>query len=160
MKTKLIIGWREWVGLPAFGIEAIKAKIDTGAKTSALHAYDVTTHKSHGQEWAEFFIHPVQKRKRPEIRCKAPVVDEKLIKSSNGLSELRLVVSTELQLGPFTRTVQLTLTNRDEMGFRMLIGREALKGQYIVDSGVSYGLGDRADDGMIAILEELEEGGA
>ncbi|TNE60479.1 MAG: ATP-dependent zinc protease [Alphaproteobacteria bacterium] len=147
MKSKLIIGWREWAGLPDFGIGAIKAKIDTGAKTSALHAYGVKTKMIDGRLWAEFRVHPVQKHRRPEVKCLAPVVGERLIKSSNGHTELRLVVATKLTLGPFTRLVKLSLTNRDEMGFRMLVGREALKGRYIVDSALSYAMGEEPGPG-------------
>lgn len=142
MKSKLIIGWREWATLPELGVDYIKAKIDTGAKTSAIHAYRVKKITVEGEPWAEFRLHPVQKRRRPEIVCRAPIVDERGVKSSSGHTEARYVVSTLLQLGPVARRVELTLTNRDEMGFRMLIGREALKRQFIVDSSLSYGLGE------------------
>ncbi len=142
MKSKLIIGWREWVSLPDLGVEHIKAKIDTGAKTSAIHAYRVEKILVNGKPWAEFRLHPVQRRRRPEILCRAPIVDERSVKSSSGHLETRYVVSTEVKLGPVVRRCELTLTNRDEMGFRMLIGRQALKRQFIVDSGLSYGLGE------------------
>jgi hypothetical protein len=145
MQSKLIIGWREWATLPELGIDHIKAKIDTGAKTSAIHAYRVNKLLVDGAPWAEFRLHPVQKRKHPEIRCRAPIVDERPVKSSSGHAEVRYVVSTLLKLGPVVRRVELTLTNRDEMGFRMLIGRQALKKFFIVDSGLSYGLGDPDD---------------
>ncbi len=144
MKSKLIIGWREWVSLPDLGVDHIKAKIDTGAKTSAVHAYRVKKISVDGEPWAEFCLHPVQKRRRPEIVCRAPIVDERSVKSSSGHREARYVVSTTLKLGPVVRRCELTLTNRDEMGFRMLIGRQALKRQFIVDSGLSYGLGEPA----------------
>ncbi|NVJ97979.1 MAG: ATP-dependent zinc protease [Alphaproteobacteria bacterium] len=142
MRSKLIIGWREWAGLPDLGVEHIKAKVDTGAKTSAIHAYKVKKFMQDGAPWAEFRLHPVQKRKRPEILCRAPIVDERAVRSSSGHEEVRFVVSTTLRLGPFDRKIELTLTNRDDMGFRMLIGRQALMKQFIVDSGLSYALGE------------------
>ena len=142
MKSKLIIGWREWAGLPDFGIAEIKAKIDTGAKTSALHAYRIKKVMREGKPWAEFYVHPVQRHRRPEIKCTAPVVDERQVKSSNGVVQTRLVVSALLELGPFAKKIELTLTNRDEMGFRLLIGRQALAKRYLVDSALSYGLGE------------------
>lgn len=145
MRSKLIIGWREWAALPDLGIGQIKAKIDTGAKTSAIHAYHVKKVMKDGAPWAEFGIHPVQKHKKPEIQCTAPIVDERAVRSSNGHEEIRFVVRTRLTLGPLTRPIELTLTNRDEMGFRMLIGRQALSKQYLVDSGMSYGLGEPGD---------------
>jgi hypothetical protein len=145
MKSRLIIGWREWAGLPDFAIPEIKAKIDTGAKTSALHAYRIKKVMRDGKPWAEFFVHPVQRRRKPEIKCAAPIVDEREVRSSNGSVQTRLVVSTMLELGPFTRKIELTLTNRDEMGFRLLIGRQALAKRYLVDSGLSYGLGEPED---------------
>ncbi|MFC4349462.1 ATP-dependent zinc protease [Kordiimonas lipolytica] len=145
MRSKLIIGWREWATLPDLGVDRIKAKIDTGAKTSAIHAYRVKKFMKDGAPWAEFRLHPVQKHKRPEIRCEAPIVDERAVRSSSGHEEIRYVVKTLLKLGPISRKVELTLTNRDDMGFRMLIGRQALKGFCLVDSGLSYGLGEPDD---------------
>lgn len=142
MRSKLIIGWREWASLPDLGVDHIKAKIDTGAKTSAIHAYKVKKFIEGGAPWAEFRLHPVQKRKRPEIRCRAPIVDERPVKSSSGHAETRFVVKTLVRMGPVDREIELTLTNRDEMGFRMLIGRQALAKYFIVDSGLSYGLGE------------------
>ncbi|SDE01790.1 MULTISPECIES: ATP-dependent zinc protease [Kordiimonas] len=142
MRSKLIIGWREWAALPDLGVDHIKAKIDTGAKTSAIHAYRVKKIVKDGAPWAAFRLHPVQKHKKPEILCEAPIVDERLVRSSNGHEETRFVVRTTLRLGPLARPIELTLTNRDEMGFRMLIGRQALKKFYLVDSGLSYGLGE------------------
>ncbi len=145
MRSKLIIGWREWAALPDLGVDHIKAKIDTGAKTSAIHAYRVKKIIKDGAPWASFRLHPVQKHKKPEIQCEAPIVDERRVRSSSGHEEVRYVVKTMLRLGPLARQVEMTLTNRDEMGFRMLVGRQALKKFYIVDSGLSYGLGEPDD---------------
>lgn len=145
MKSRLVIGWREWAGLPDFDIDWIKAKIDTGAKTSSLHAYRIKKVMRDGVPWAEFNVHPVQRRRKPEMKCSAPIIDERQVKSSNGMVQTRLVVATTLELGPFVRNIELTLTNRDEMGFRLLIGRQALAKRFLVDSGMSYGLGEPDD---------------
>lgn len=144
MSAITIIGWREWVALPELDLPGIKAKIDTGAKTSALHAYRVRTEKRDGHIWADFFVHPVQRKRHPEIACTAPVVDERGVRSSNGKIEQRLTIRTKMKLGPYTFPADFTLTNRDEMGFRMLIGRAALKRRYIVDSGESFATGKLA----------------
>ncbi len=144
MSAIVIIGWREWIGLPGLGIDQIKAKIDTGAKTSALHAYRVRTEHRDGQLWASFFVHPVQRKRHPEFACEARVVDERGVRSSNGNIEHRLTIRTQMQLGPYKYPADFTLTNRDEMGFRMLIGRAALKNRFIVDSGESFATGPKA----------------
>ncbi|WP_374764313.1 ATP-dependent zinc protease family protein [Yunchengibacter salinarum] len=140
----MIIGWREWASLPAFGVNAIKAKIDTGARTSAIHAFHLHCwYDSEQQAHVSFRLHPRQRHRAPEVAVTAPVVEWRSVKSSNGKVEKRPVVRTRLKLGPMEQTVLLTLTNRDEMGFRMLIGREALKRRFIVDSALSYGLGEK-----------------
>ncbi|GAB4516828.1 MAG: ATP-dependent zinc protease [Amphiplicatus sp.] len=137
-----VAGWREWAAFPALGVERIKAKLDTGAKTSAIHAFKVkSVMREDGTLWAEFFLHPVQKRRRPEIFCAAPIVDRRRIKSSNGKSEERIVVRTTLRLGEKEWPIELSLTNRDEMGFRLLIGRDALRRRFIVDPSASFLLG-------------------
>lgn len=135
------IGWREWAAFPELGVARIKAKIDTGAKTSAVHAFRVRTVERDGELWAEFFLHPLQKRKRPEVRCEAPVVDRRRIRSSNGAVEERLVVRTVLRLGGRRWRIDLTLANRDEMGFRLLLGRDALRRKFVIDPGASFLLG-------------------
>ena len=133
-----ILGWREWIGMPSFGIDRMKAKIDTGAKTSAIHAYKVREFERDGLLFVSFYIHPVQRKKKPEVYCEAPVADRRAVKSSNGKEEIRYVVRTELQIGSDVWPAEFTLTNRDQMGFRALVGREALRKRYVVDPSRSF----------------------
>lgn len=132
------LGWREWVCLPGLGVTDMKAKIDTGAKTSAIHAFRITEFTENGQLWVSFYIHPVQRKKRPEISCRAQVIDKRLVRSSNGKEEARYVIETDLQIGKQTWPAEFTLTNRDEMGFRALIGRQALNKRFVVDPARSF----------------------
>lgn len=142
-RSKSIIGWREWCAFPDLGLPEVLAKIDTGAKTSSLHAFKINLFERDGQEWARFKVHPVQRHRHPEISCEAPIVDERSVTSSNGKAESRLVVLTSITLGLVTYKTELTLTNRDEMGFRLLIGRQSLCKRFVVDPALSYTLGDR-----------------
>jgi hypothetical protein len=133
-----VIGWREWVGLPDLGIDTIKAKIDTGARTSALHAYRIKRFERDGQTFVRFYVHPVQRRKRPEVQCEAPLIGERVVTSSNGEPEHRYVIRTRLKVGRTIWPIEITLTNRDVMSFRMLLGRQAIKRRLVVDAGRSY----------------------
>ncbi len=141
---KAIIGWREWCALPELNLPGILAKIDTGAKTSSLHAFDIRESQKQAG-WLEFSIHPVQRRRKPEIRCSAPCVDYRAVTSSNGRSEERPVILTTIQIGLRSFATEITLTNRDDMGFRMLIGRQTLAKNFIVDPALSYCCGDREE---------------
>ncbi|MDA0230303.1 MAG: RimK/LysX family protein [Proteobacteria bacterium] len=132
------IGWREWVSFPDFGIDRIKAKIDTGARTSAIHAFRVRKIFGGAGQQVEFYLHPIQHRRRPELRCVANLVGERAIRSSNGEAETRYVIRTPMRLGDDIWPIELTLSNRDQMGFRLLIGRSAIRKRYIVDPGSSY----------------------
>lgn len=143
MREKKILGWREWCGFPDLGIRAIKAKLDTGARTSSLHAYNIKPVTHDGVQYVEFDIHPVQRKNLPSIPCKAPVIDERHVKSSSGVQQLRYIVEVNLNLNGEAYPIELSLTNRDEMGFRLLLGRHALKRKFIVDPAISYVLGTR-----------------
>ena len=139
----LTFGWREWVSLPELGISRIKAKIDTGARTSALHAFEVRPYSENGRDRVEFRIHPVQKDKTSVITCTADVIDERIITDSGGHREQRFVIRTELKIGAHHWPIEVTLTARDDMLFRMLIGRTALKGHAIVNPSRSYVIGKK-----------------
>ncbi len=138
---KTCIGWREWIGFPELGVDRMKAKIDTGAKTSAIHAFRIKKTGDAEDPRVEFYLHPVQRRKNPEVRCSARLVDERPIKSSNGALEIRYVIVTPMQLGSSIWNVELTLTDRDQMGFRALVGRAAIRKRYIVDPSASFLMG-------------------
>lgn len=135
---QLTVGWREWVSLPELGLPKIKAKVDTGARTSALHAFEIRSYAANGRKMVEFRIHPNQRDNETEIVCVADVIDEREVRDSGGHKELRPVINTPLQLGENTWPIEITLTSRDDMLFRMLIGRTALKGLAVVDPGRSY----------------------
>lgn len=126
------IGWREWLALPELNIPGIKAKIDTGARTSALHAFFVEPFVSEGCQMVRFGVHPLQKRLDVELICIAPVKDFREVSDSGGHKEMRYVIETDVLLGGFTRRTEITLTNRDNMKFRMLLGRTAMHGLLVV----------------------------
>lgn len=138
---KIVIGWREWCSFPELNLGAIKAKIDTGAATSSLHAYNINPICIDGKYFIDFHIHPVQNRRDIVRVCRAPMVDRRVISDSGGHRELRFVVSSVLVIGSVTKTIEITLTNRSTMAYRMLVGRSALKDCFVVDSGRSFLLG-------------------
>ncbi len=144
-KNQITVGWREWVALPDLGIATIKAKVDTGARSSALHAYGMERFKKGGESWIRFRVHPMQKNTRLEVISEARVIDERRVKSSSGNVTLRPVVLTTLEWFDETREIELSLTRRDAMGFRLLLGREALRGRSVIDPGRSY-LGGRVSN--------------
>lgn len=129
----MIIGSEEWCSLISLGIPAIKARVDSGAKTSSIHAFNITTFTKNNQTWVSFEISPKQKDRKTVLKCEMPVVDRRVVKSSNGLKERRYVVKAAIGLGDQSWEIELTLSNRDTMGYRMLLGREAIAGRALVD---------------------------
>lgn len=137
-QEKKIIGWREWVKLPDLGVPFLKAKVDTGARTSSLHAFDLEIFKKRGFDYARFVIHTIQRQKKPSITVEAKVAEYRQVKSSNGQKSLRPVIITSIELLGEKWPIELTLANRDEMGFRMLLGRESFKNRMLVDVSKSF----------------------
>jgi len=133
-----VIGWREWVGLPDFGIKAIKVKVDTGARSSSLHAFNLKIFKRNNVKWVRFQIHPVQRKKIKIVDAEAMILEFRTVRNSSGTVTLRPVIVTHIELLGITWPVELTLASRDEMGFRMLLGREAFRRRFLVDAGKSY----------------------
>jgi hypothetical protein len=139
MKTdKSIVGWREWLDLPDLGIKGIKAKIDTGARSSALHAFHLHTFQDGDRNLIRFQVHPYQKDSHHTVTTTAEILEWRQIKNSGGQSQLRPVIKTSVLLGGRQWAIELTLTNRDVMGFRMLLGREALKKGFLVHPNRSF----------------------
>ena len=138
----MVAGWREWVRLPVLGVGPVKAKLDTGARTSALHAFDLEEFDRDGVPWVRFSVHPWQRSDEDATVVECPVHDRRLVRSSTGHAQQRIVVLIEIELIGRTIITEMTLTRRDAMGFRMLVGREALRQGFVVDSGRSY-LGGR-----------------
>lgn len=132
------IGWREWIALPGLGIPWIKVKADTGARTSALHAFNVKPFLRRGERWVRFEVHPLQRNDAVIVSLKCPVKDRRWVTNSGGGRERRYVIVTPVRIGESEWPIEITLTDRDEMGFRMLLGRTAIKGRFVVDPGRSY----------------------
>lgn len=132
------VGWREYVALPSLGVDRIKAKVDTGARTSALHAINILYVTKGGATHVRFEVHPKQRSTKRIVHCEAKLLEERHVTDSGGKRTLRPVISTEVVIAGRAVTVELTLVSRDEMGFRMLIGRQAIKGRFVVDPGRSY----------------------
>lgn len=133
-----IIGWREWVKLPDLGAKRIKAKVDTGARSSSLHAFDIEEFERDNEAWVRFQIHPRQRRDDLVIEATAKIHDRRSVRSSSGKASVRYVILTTVVLYDQPIEIDLTLANRDKMGFRMLLGREAFRRRFLVDAGGSY----------------------
>ena len=142
---KLIIGKEEWCGMPDLHLPAIKARIDSGARTSALHAENIQIYTSRGQKWVRFDVNPIQKDRNITVHCRAPLVDERDVKSSSGHTERRPVIETHIRIGSVIQNIQITLTNRDALGYRMLLGREAMQGRMLIDPERSFTQGMHSD---------------
>ncbi len=158
---KHIIGSEEWCGFPTLGIPAIKARVDSGAKTSSIHAFNITTFRRDHELWVSFEVHPIQDDRKTVVRCERPVVDKRRIKSSSGSTESRYVVAATLLIAGENYEIELTLANRDSMGYRMLLGREAMNGRMIVDPSESFLMRDVSRDELDEYYgkPELPQGG-
>jgi len=133
-----VIGWREWVKIPDLGVDNIKAKVDSGARSSSMHAVNLKTFDRDGEQWVRFRIYPIQRSKKDAINAEARVLEFRSVKSSSGIANIRPVILTKIALLGKVWEVELTLAGRDNMGFRMLLGREAFRKHFLVDGGKSY----------------------
>jgi ribosomal protein S6--L-glutamate ligase len=157
LQNKIILGSEEWCSFPELGIPTIKARVDSGAKTSALHAINIAPFKKEGQNWVKFDINPIQNNVKTVIHCEAPLVDKRVVKSSSGFREERYVIQTNLEIGNTNWIIEMTLTNRDSMGFRMLLGREAMSGRVLVDPEQQYLLGQPTNDSLKEVYKNSEK---
>ncbi len=137
-KPKPVLGWREWLALPDLGIGAIKAKVDTGARSSALHAFDIEIFSHAGRELVRFKVHPLQRDQTRTVECQAELLGRRRVRSSHGHETLRPVILAQVELAGERWAIELTLIGRDAMGFRMLLGRQAIRRRYRVEPGRSY----------------------
>lgn len=157
LQNKIILGSEEWCSFPELGIPTIKARVDSGAKTSALHAINIAPFKKDTQNWVKFDINPIQNNVKTIIHCEAPLVDKRIVKSSSGFREERYVIQTPLEIGDSKWLIEMTLTNRDSMGFRMLLGREAMSGRVMVDPEQQYLLGQPTSDSLKEVYKNSEK---
>ena len=141
-RTFPIIGWREWVAFPGLNVDKLECKVDTGARTSALHAFYVEPFEENGVKRVRFGLHPKQRDSETEIHCVADIHDERKVTDSGGHTEKRYVIKVDVVLGKEIWPIELTLTNRDTMQFRMLLGRTAIIDNYIVDAGAANLMGE------------------
>jgi hypothetical protein len=148
------IGWREWIALPQLGVQQLKAKVDTGARTSALHAFDIEYFEDEGRRMVRFQVHPLQRDTSRTVAAIAPVLETRQIRNSGGQAQPRPVIQTPVCLGNQEWVIELTLTNRDDMGFRMLLGREAVRKRFLVDPGSSYLLSQPDQSGAVEDIDE------
>lgn len=157
LQNKIILGSEEWCSFPEIGIPTIKARVDSGAKTSALHAINIAPFIKDGKNWVKFDINPIQNNVKTIIHCEAPLIDKRIVKSSSGFREQRYVIQTLLDIGQAKWPIEMTLTNRDSMGFRMLLGREAMSGRVLVDPEQKYLLGQPSPDSLKDLYKNTEK---
>ncbi|MDF1589175.1 MAG: ATP-dependent zinc protease [Gammaproteobacteria bacterium] len=156
---QIVVGWREWLALPDLGVSSIKAKVDSGARTSALHAFSVEPFDNNGELWVKFGMHPLQNNTDKEVWCEAKVIDQRAVTDSGGHTEQRYVIETKVTVGQKTWTIEATLTNRDSMLFRMLLGRTAMTaGNIVVNPALSYLAGQTLIEHMQDSLQDNLEG--
>ncbi len=136
--ARAVIGWREWVSLPELGIPAVKAKVDTGARTSALHAFRVEGFKRNGADWVRFSLHPLKRRNNLVLECTSLVLDRRVVRDSGGHPEERFVIETPIRLAGNEWPIEITLTNRETMLFRMLLGRTAMEKRLLIAPDASF----------------------
>jgi len=153
----IIIGGEEWCAFPGLNIPAIKARVDSGAKTSSIHASNIHKFTRKGEKWVSFEVHPIQDTRRITLHCKAKVVDHRNIKSSSGISEKRYVIQSTMKIGSYQWNIELTLANRDSMGFRMLLGREAMENRVFVDPANSFLLGDYSTEKISELYQHFKD---
>lgn len=149
MDKRSLLGWKEWISLPDLEISPILAKVDTGAKTCALHAFYIEDFMREDQTWIRFKVHPVQGETRIVRECEAQVRDRREVTDSGGHSELRYVIETQITVGHESFATQITLTNRDNMKYRFLLGRNALRRRFVVDPAKSFVLGKQSPEELI-----------
>lgn len=154
---KVIVGSEEWCSFPILGIPIIKARVDSGAKTSALHAINIVPFTKDSEDWVKFDINPIQNDSKTIINCESKLIDKRIVKSSSGYREQRYVVATDLEIGGKNWTIEITLTNRDSMGFRMLLGREAMSGRVLVDPEEKYLLGQPTNENLSTLYKFSEK---
>ncbi len=157
MNTKMVAGSEEWVSLPGLGLPMIKVRVDSGAKTSALHAVNISPFQRNGETWVSFDVFPIQFDGKRLVHCEAQVVDIRTIKSSTGNRETRYVIKTLVKLNEETWGIEVSLTNRDSMGYRMLLGREAMRGKMLVDPESSFLFGEPAKEDMEVLYRKSHE---
>jgi len=153
----IIIGGEEWCAFPGLNIPAVKARVDSGAKTSSIHASNIHKFTRKGEKWVSFEVHPIQDTRRITLHCKAKVVDHRNIKSSSGISEKRYVIQSTMKIGSYQWNIELTLANRDSMGFRMLLGREAMENRVFVDPANSFLLGDYSTEKISELYQHFKD---
>jgi len=157
LQEKVIVGSEEWCSFPVLGIPTIKARVDSGAKTSAMHAINIAPFIKNEENWVKFDINPIQNNNKTVIHCESKLVDKRIVKSSSGFREQRYVIGAELEIGGKKWTIEITLTNRDSMGFRMLLGREAMSGRVLVDPEEKYLLGQPTNENLKELYKTTEK---
>jgi len=157
LKEHIIIGGAEWCAFPNLNIPAIKARVDSGAKTSSIHASNIQKINKKGEKWVSFEVHPIQDTRRITLRCEAKVIAQRIVKSSSGISEKRYVIQSMMKIGNYQWSIELTLANRDSMGFCMLLGREAMENRVFVDPANSFLLGNYSEEKIDELYQHIKD---